>query len=224
MPKYSIADLSRREILKMTSVIATAGTASVSTPVLAQPKLPRTPGQILGPFYPVGAKAAQTTDLTLIQGRGGPAQGQVLYVGGRVLNLAGEPVRNAEIEIWQANKNGRYTHPSDDNPAPLDPSFGGFAVFKTDADGRYRFKTIKPGGYPAGPNLIRPPHIHFQVTGQTDRLVTQMYFENEKFNETDPFLNSAPAKALLVTKLLPPNSDLEPGSKQVTFDIVLVTG
>ena len=99
----------------MTSVIAAAGTAGLSTPILAQPRLPRTPGQILGPFYPVGAKAAQTTDLTLVPGRGGKAEGQVLYVGGRVLNLAGEPVRNAEIEIWQANQNGRYTHPSDDN-------------------------------------------------------------------------------------------------------------
>jgi protocatechuate 3,4-dioxygenase beta subunit len=224
MPTYSIGDVSRREILKMTSVIAAAGTNTLSTAILAQSRLPRTPGQILGPFYPVGAKAAQSTDLTIIPGRGGRAEGQVLHVGGRVLNLAGKPVRNAEIEIWQANQNGRYTHPSDDNSAPLDPNFEGFAVFKTDADGRYKFKTIKPGGYPAGPNLIRPPHIHFQVTGRSDRLVTQMYFENERFNDTDPFLNSAPAKNLLVTKLLPPTTDLEPDSKQATFDIVLVTG
>jgi protocatechuate 3,4-dioxygenase beta subunit len=224
MPAYSIADVSRREILKMTSVIAAAGTAILPTAVVGQARLPRTPGQILGPFYPVAAKAAQTSDLTVVPGRSGRAEGQVLYVGGRVLNLAGEPVRNAEIEIWQANQNGRYTHPSDDNPAALDPNFEGFAVFKTDANGRYRFKTIKPGGYPAGPNLFRPPHIHFQVTGRSDRLVTQMYFENEKFNDTDPFLNSARAKDLLVTKLLPPTSDLEVDSKQVAFDIVLFTG
>jgi protocatechuate 3,4-dioxygenase beta subunit len=62
------------------------------------------------------------------------------------------------------------------------------------------------------------------VTGRADRLVTQTYFENEKFNDTDPFLNSAPIRNLLITKLLPPTPRLEPDSKQVTFDMVLVTG
>jgi protocatechuate 3,4-dioxygenase beta subunit len=70
----------------------------------------------------------------------------VLNVTGRVLNLSGEPVRNARIEVWQANAHGRYSHPSDTNPVPLDPNFDGSAVLTTDQDGRYRFKTIKPGG------------------------------------------------------------------------------
>ena len=224
MPIYSVRHVGRREILKMAALVGGAGLTSLPETSLAQAKLPRTPGQILGPFYPVTTKPLHTTDLTIVPGRNGRADGQILYVSGRVLNLAGEPVRDAEIEIWQANRHGRYTHPSDDNPAPLDPNFEGFAVLKTDGDGQYRFKTIKPGGYPAGPNLIRPPHIHFQVTGRADRLVTQMYFENEKFNDTDPFLNSAPVRSLLITKLLPPPSDLEPDSKQVKFDMVLVTG
>ena len=150
------------EILKMAALVAGAGLTSVPAPGLAQAKLPRTPGQILGPFYPVTTKPLHTTDLTIVPGRNGRADGEILYVSGRVLNLAGEPVRDAEIQIWQANRHGRYTHPSDDNPAPLDPNFEGFAVLKTDGDGQYRFKTIKPGGYPAGPNLIRPPHVHFR--------------------------------------------------------------
>jgi protocatechuate 3,4-dioxygenase beta subunit len=54
--------------------------------------------------------------------------------------------------VAQANTHGRYTHPSDTNPAPLDPNFEGFGVQNTDAEGRYRFKTIKPGAY-----LRRPP-------------------------------------------------------------------
>jgi protocatechuate 3,4-dioxygenase beta subunit len=224
MPTYSIGDLSRRELLKMSAVLASA--AAVSTPHLAfaQTKLPRTPGQILGPFYPVTTQPAQTTDLTRMPGRPARAEGQVLNVTGRVLNVSGEPVRNAKIEIWQANKYGRYTHPSDDNPAPLDPNFEGFAVLTTDDEGRYRFKTIKPGAYPARPNLIRPPHIHFEVTGRTDKLVTQVYFEGEKYNDTDPFLNSAPRKDLLITKLLPPTPDMEPDSKLVMFDFVVFKG
>jgi len=75
----------------------------------------------------------QTSDLTIVSGRSGRAEGQVLNVMGRVLNLAGEPVRNAKTEVWQANTYGRYTHPSDPNPAPLDPNFEGSAVLTTDS-------------------------------------------------------------------------------------------
>ena len=143
---------------------------------------------------------------------------------GKVLNLAGEPVRNAKMEVWQANAHGRYTHPSDPNPAPLDPNFDGSAILHTDAEGRYRFTTVKPAAYPAGPNLMRPAHIHFQVTGQQDRLVTQMYFDGDPHNTADPFLNSAGRKELLLAKLQDAATESEPGSKTAVFDIVLYQG
>jgi len=73
---------------------------------------------------------------------------------GRVLNRNGQPIQGARMEIWQANARGRYTHPGDVNPAPLDPNFEGFAVLTTDAEGRYRMKTVKPGAYPAGPEAV----------------------------------------------------------------------
>ncbi len=222
MATYSTRDLDRRELLKMSAVLASVAVSA--PPAFAQTKLPRTPSQILGPFYPVGTRPQQTTDLTKVPGRPGRAEGELLHVTGRVLNVSGEPVRNARVEVWQANRHGRYTHPNDDNPAPLDPNFEGFAVLTTDAEGRYRLKTIKPGAYPAGPNLIRPPHIHFQVSGRTDRLVTQMYFDGEKLNDTDPFLNSAGRKQLLISKVLPPSTDIEPDSKLVIFDVVLFAG
>jgi protocatechuate 3,4-dioxygenase beta subunit len=160
-------------------------------------------------------------------GRSGRAEGQVLNVLGRVLNLAGEPVRSAKVEVWQANAHGRYTHPSDPNPAPLDPNFEGSAVLITDMEGRYRFKTIKPAAYPAGPNRMRPAHIHFQVSGRQDKIVTQMYFEDDPYNAADPFLNSvgeAARKELLVRKLMDPSPDFEPDSKIVMFDLVLYKG
>jgi protocatechuate 3,4-dioxygenase beta subunit len=143
-----------------------------------------------------------------------------------VLNRKGEPVRGAKLEIWQANAAGRYTHPSDANPAPLDPNFEGFAILTTDPEGRYRFKTIKPGGYPAAPGLIRPPHIHFDVRGEVDVLVTQMYFEGEPENEKDWFLQSipAPGRSRLTVKLLPPTPEFEADSNLAVFDIVLNTG
>jgi protocatechuate 3,4-dioxygenase beta subunit len=223
MAVYSIVDLSRRDVLKMSAVVAGAAAVSIPVAPAAAADLPRTPGQILGPFYPL-KELPRTADLTRVPGRSGRAAGQVLNVMGRVLNVAGEPVRDAVVEVWQANSYGRYTHPSDTNPAPLDPNFDGSAVLKTDSEGRYRFKTIKPAAYPAGPTLIRPAHIHFQVSGRQDRLVTQMYFEHDPHNEKDPFLNSAGRKDLLLAKLLDPSSEFEPDSKVVVFDMVVYGG
>ena len=223
MATHSIHDLGRREILMMSAALAGSGALLSSKLAAAEAALPRTPGQILGPFYPLG-ELPQTSDLTKIAGRPGRAEGQVLNVMGRVLNLAGEPVRNARVEVWQANAHGRYSHPSDTNPAPLDPNFEGAGVLTTDSDGRYRFKTTKPAAYPAGPTLIRPAHIHFQVSGRQDRLVTQLYFEGDPYNEKDPFLNSAGRKELLVARLLDPSPEFEPDSKMVRFDIVLYKG
>jgi protocatechuate 3,4-dioxygenase beta subunit len=223
---YSIGDLGRREILMMSAVITGSGTLLRPRLAAAEAALQRTPDQILGPFYPL-AELPQTSDLTRVSGHPGRAEGQLLNVMGRVLNLAGEPVRNARVEVWQANAHGRYTHPSDTNPAPLDPNFEGSALLPTDSEGRYRFKTIKPAPYPAGPNRMRPAHIHFQVIGRQDRLVTQMYFENDPYNKTDPFLNSvggAERQALLVKKLLDPSPEFEPDSKMAVFDIVLYRG
>jgi protocatechuate 3,4-dioxygenase beta subunit len=224
MASYCIGDLSRREILKMSAVVAGIGILASARLAAAEALLRRTPAQVLGPFYPVTDIWTKAIDLTRPRDGSGRASGQVLQVTGRVLNLSGKPIRDAQIEVWQANSYGRYRHPSDNNPAPLDPNFDGAAVIGTDAEGRYGFKTIKPGAYPAGPNTMRPPHIHFQVTGREDRLVTQMYFENEPYNDTDRFLNSAERKELLVVRLLPPPPELEPDSKLATFDIVLFRG
>ena len=122
MATYSINDLSLRQILKMSALVSGASMTS-TTFGIAQTAGPRTPEQILGPFYPM-KPLDHNADLTRVPGRAWPATGQVLNVMGRVLNLKGEPVSNANIEIWQANARGRYTHPSDTNPAPLDPNFG----------------------------------------------------------------------------------------------------
>src|SRR3982074_636345 len=127
MAAYSIEDLDRREILMMSAALAGSGAFFPRKLAAAEAVLRRTPDQILGPFYPV-SELPQNPDLTRVPGRADRAEGQVLNVMGRVLNLAGEPVRNAKIEVWQANAYGRYAHPSDPNPAPLDPNFAGAAA------------------------------------------------------------------------------------------------
>jgi protocatechuate 3,4-dioxygenase beta subunit len=182
--------------------------------------LPTTPPQILGPFYPFMLTPTESEDLT----SGGQAKGTVLYLSGRVRNRAGEPVVGAKVEIWQANAAGRYPHPNDENvAAPIDEKFQGFAVTRTDGEGRYQFKTIRPAAYPAAPGRWRPAHIHFSVTGTYEQLVTQMYFRGDQFNETDSWLNSSSRKDLLITEPVVVTGK-EPGAEAVTFDIVLMRG
>jgi protocatechuate 3,4-dioxygenase beta subunit len=211
----------RRHVLRTAAAIS-AITAFPQV-ALAQSPLFRTPDQILGPFFPLGKAPDTGGDLTHLPGKSGRAAGQVINVMGRVLNVKGEPVRGAQVEVWQANAAGRYTHPKDKNPAPLDPNFEGFALLTTDGEGRYQFKTIKPGAYPAAPGLVRPPHIHFDVRGEVDVLVTQLYFEGEPENDKDWFLQSIPVRAQkrLIVSLLPPTPEFEADSKIAVFDIVL---
>src|SRR5881296_3986390 len=216
--------ISRRRVLGMAGAVGSLAMFGSASSALAQ-ALRRTPDQILGPFYPVVKPLHQGADLTTIPGKPRRAAGQVIHVMGRVINSHGQPVQSARVEIWQANTHGRYTHPSDTNPAPLDPNFEGFAVLTTDAEGRYRFKTIKPGAYPANPNWMRPPHLHFEVTGKVNRLVTQMYFPGESLNDKDLLLQNLRAnKDGAIAKVLLPTADVEPASRLVVWDIVLDKG
>jgi protocatechuate 3,4-dioxygenase beta subunit len=120
--------------------------------------------------------------------------GERLTVSGRLLGTDGRPIRDALVEIWQANAAGRYRHRDDRWPAPVDPNFHGGGRTVTDADGRYEFLTIKPGPYPWGnhANAWRPAHIHFSVFGRAfdERLVTQMYFPSDPLFAQDPIFNS----------------------------------
>jgi protocatechuate 3,4-dioxygenase beta subunit len=125
--------------------------------------------------------------------------GERIYVHGRVLDEDGRPVRNALVEIWQANAAGRYRHKVDTWDAPLDPNFTGAGKTITDEHGRYCFKTIKPGPYPwkNHHNAWRPSHIHFSLFGAgiLSRLVTQMYFPGDPLQPLDPIFNSIPDEA-----------------------------
>jgi protocatechuate 3,4-dioxygenase beta subunit len=183
-----------------------------------------TPPQILGPFYPVSERPDPAADLARPGGGAAEAQGQLIHVRGRVLNSFGKPVSHARIDIWQANAAGKYRHPSDANPAPLDPAFNGFARLTADASGRYSFRTIKPGGYPTAEGDMRPPHIHFDIEGRFDRLVTQLYFAGEAENQTDRWLNAAPHPERLIVTLQELPSQRETRALTAHFDIVLTTG
>jgi protocatechuate 3,4-dioxygenase beta subunit len=179
-----------------------------------------TPSQAEGPFYPLQLPPDKDADLINFQGHEKKAQGTPINVVGKVLAPDGAALKNAFVEIWQADTNGRYRHPKDPNPATLDPDFQGWGSARTDEEGRYRFATIFPGAYPAGPGWMRPPHIHFKISMTNFKpLTTQMYFPGNKYNDSDLILqnlSSADQKLVVSTRM-----DESANENIYRFDIVL---
>ena len=176
---------------------------------------PMTPGQDIGPFYPIERLAETDADLTWIKGHQNRAKGTVIEVTGRVLDRYGNPVRGARLELWQCNAAGRYAHPNDIATAPLDPDFQGFAALATGTEGEWRITTIKPAGYDS-PIGHRTPHIHFDVSGRTHRLITQMYFSDEEATNAKDALYMEMGKAATRTVA---RAD---GVARYSWDIVLM--
>lgn len=144
-----------------------------------QPAVRRyTPAQTEGPFYPV--VLPKDADFDLLQnGARLYRRGAPVWVQGTVTDLSGQPVSGAVVEIWQADQDGHYDHPSDGNRA--DPDFQGFGRFSVGTDGQYRFRTIRPSNYPG-----RTPHIHFKVKlGARELLTTQLYVDGDPGNAGD---------------------------------------
>ena len=155
--------------------------------------------ELTGPAYGAEVIGELDHDLTKNGQVNGEPIGERIVVTGRVLDENGNPVANTLVEVWQANAGGRYIHKQDQHDAPLDPNFLGSGRCLTDAEGRYKFYTIKPGAYPWGnhPNAWRPNHIHFSLFGGSiaSRLVTQMYFPGDPLLDLDPIYQSVPAGA-----------------------------
>jgi protocatechuate 3,4-dioxygenase beta subunit len=202
-------------------VVGVAAVASVSA-AKAQ-KFVATSAQDLGPFYPIIHPADHDADLTRVKGRAGAAMGQPINVIGRVVDLHGNPIREAQVELWQCNAAGRYDHPGDKaNPAALDPNFQGFARLATDRDGQFKFRSIKPKDYDT-PIGRRTPHIHYDIRGHRERLVTQMYFPGEPLNDIDFLLkNASPRESVIAEAIDPLSGDL--GATAYRWTVVLGVG
>jgi protocatechuate 3,4-dioxygenase, beta subunit len=187
--------------------------------------LPHTQTELTGPVY--GHESVRPEDGDLTRQHAGEPLGERITVSGRVLDEDGRPVPNTLIEIWQANAAGRYVHVRDQHPAPLDPNFSGAGRVATDAQGFYKFTTVKPGAYPwrNHANAWRPAHIHFSLFGPTflTRLVTQMYFPADPLFPWDPMFNSIPDRAARERLICRFSIDetVEEWSLGYVFDIVL---
>ena len=210
--------ISRRAAIAQ--IVAGSGLVAAGAYGPARARAP-TPFQVAGPFYPLRRPADLDSDLTLVAGHDGRAAGTAIELTGRVLTSRGQPVAGARMEIWQANAAGRYAHASDTTAAPLDAGFQGIGILETDAQGRYRILTVKPGAYPIPGGQQRTPHIHFEIAGREDRLTTQMYFPGEALNAADILLRGEPDPAPLIAQAMPAAAD---GMHRYAWDIVLISG
>jgi protocatechuate 3,4-dioxygenase beta subunit len=222
MPFTSVALLIAEKIqmnrpLTRRAAIISSGAALMTAPI-AHAALIATPRQTEGPFYPPELPLDHDNDLVLVTGAPAHALGQITHIFGKVLDLAGQPMDGAKVEIWQCDANGRYLHPRSGGSKPRDGGFQGYGQTISAADGAYRFRTIKPVPYPG-----RTPHIHFAISGSDFApLVTQMYVAGEPLNESDGLLNRIdPAGRASVIVALEPGDSLEVGALQGRFDIVI---
>lgn len=215
--------ISRRRMIKLSmlgSIASALGFSSSFGKVLA---IMPTPSETEGPFYPVNDQRDKDADLTQIDGHTGSAWGQHIIVRGQVIDIAGNPIDKALLDIWQADANGRYRHPRDPNTTKLDKNFQGWAMIRSDSNGLFRFKTVVPGAYPASSIWIRPPHIHFKISKQGYRaLTTQMYFPNEELNKTDLLLRnkSVAEQSVMIAKKVNQQGNLPIYEYNIALDLL----
>ncbi len=182
-------------------------------------ELVRTPSMTEGPFYPDKLPLDMDNDLLLISPKTTPAIGKITHLSGRILDLKGEPIKGATVEIWQVDNNGAYLHSGSDNGGNRDKNFQGYGKFETDSTGAYKFRTIKPVAYPG-----RTPHIHVKVLkAQRELLCTQLMIKGEPQNDRDGVLSGIrdlKQRAASMTAF-EPMKDSRLGELHAKWDIVI---
>jgi protocatechuate 3,4-dioxygenase beta subunit len=209
---------SRRDFVAGIGVGA-LGIAAFYVPGAFAEELVRTPRQTEGPFYPDRLPLDADNDLLVVGDSITPAVGEVTHLRGRVLDVRGQPIRNAVVEIWQVDNNGVYLHSGSDNRERWDANFQGFGRFETGSTGEYHFRTIKPVPYTG-----RTPHIHVAVVAKgRERLVTQCYVKGHPQNARDFVLNNIgdPRARDAVVVDFAPIEGSRIGELAARFDIVL---
>ncbi|SIT77398.1 protocatechuate 3,4-dioxygenase beta subunit [Yoonia rosea] len=175
-----------------------------------------TPAATEGPFYPTPSMrmADVDNDLVKVMGLVQEAGGEVIILNGRVLDTDGQPRAGVRVEIWQCDMNGKYLHDGDSRDVAYDAGFQGFGHDITDAQGQFRFRTIRPTVYPG-----RTPHIHAKVLdGSSELLTTQFYLADHPENARDRLFNRmSDSQKAQVTMIFTAGPD----GPETTVDIVV---
>jgi protocatechuate 3,4-dioxygenase alpha subunit len=187
-------------------------------------RLKETPSQTAGPYVHIGCvpnfsgiTGVYPEDLgsTMVNDK---TRGERITIRGNVIDGSGSPLRDALLEIWQADADGLYNSPSEMR-GTADPNFTGWGRSPTDMQsGEYVFHTIKPGKVPFRDGRPMAPHITFWIVarGINLGLQTRMYFGDEKeANEADPILSRVEHRIRVPTLIAERKGDT------YTFDIRL---
>ena len=208
--------LPRRHFLQTLGVSA----AFFTVPGAFAEALTLTPKQTEGPFYPDKLPLDTDNDLLILNDSTTPGIGEVSWLGGRILDARGEPIRNALVEIWQCDSTGVYLHTrSGGDLAKRDKNFQCFGRFLTGSTGEYVFRTIKPVPYPG-----RAPHIHMAVKRKGRKeLVTQCYIKGHPGNEKDGVWKSIRDEKARASVTIPfdPLKGSKAGELAARFDVVM---
>jgi catechol 1,2-dioxygenase len=149
-----------------------------------------TENTVQGPFYVVGSPKRSMGDNICLDGKGEPC-----FVSGHVIDELGKPIAGATIQVWQTNDDGYY----DVQQPGEQPDFNMRGTFKTGADGKYWFQTVKPLPYSIptdgpvgivlskmGCHAMRPAHIHFIVDAEgLDQLITHIFVNGDRYLDSD---------------------------------------
>ncbi|MGI9178240.1 MAG: intradiol ring-cleavage dioxygenase [Pirellulales bacterium] len=177
---FERTDETRRRAIRMLAL----GTLFAGRAGAFAEELVQTPRQTQGPFFPDRLPLDTDNDLLVITDAIQPADGEVTWLSGRILDAAGGPLRNTLVEIWQCDAHGAYLHSRTGGADNRDKRFQGYGRFLTGTDGCYGFRTIKPVPYPG-----RTPHIHFKLSRGGDHLLTtQCYVKDHPQNARDGVL------------------------------------
>ena len=201
----------------------TVGAAAYAIPGFFAKALGQTATTGDGPFYPDRLPLDTDNDLLVINDGITPAVGEITHLTGRLFAANGAPVRNAFIEIWQADVHGSYIHSAGRNDGKIDGNFQGYGRFLTDVEGRYYFRTIKPVPYTLL-GQFRAPHIHVAVSKAGRRIMaTQALVKGHEANARDLITRRLEDPAVIETLLVEyrplPGSTL--GELTANFDIRL---
>jgi protocatechuate 3,4-dioxygenase, beta subunit len=205
---------------------------SYKTSVLRSPRnalisLQQSLSEVTAPVFRAEELGPKDNDLIMNAAKDGLPVGERVVVHGFVRDQFGRAVKNALVEVWQANASGRYRHKKDQYIGALDPNFGGCGRMLTDENGYYAYRTIRPGPYPwrNRVNDWRPAHIHYAISGDgwVQRLITQMYFEGDPLIATCPILRIVPSEEQIrgLIALQDTGAFVPLDSRAYRFDIVL---
>jgi protocatechuate 3,4-dioxygenase alpha subunit len=161
--------------------------------------LQATSSQTVGPYFRIGLRWLNQDNLV-----GEGVSGERVTIQGRVFDGDGAPVRDAILEIWQANAHGKYNHPEDTQDKLLEPGFKGYGRVPVNDEGMFRFATIKPGPVPGPQGKDQAPHLVVSIfmRGVLRRMVTRIYFPDDAQNPSDFILNlvEPPRRSTLIAK------------------------